>query len=240
VGPRIYRATSTNAWVVGVSVPFFETRGGEAVFAGLLVFSVDIGNFEFLAVDGQPAQDRFAVLVDARDPNNGGRILLHPYFAHDTPRELGDPDPAAARPAIARDILRRMTGDWRLVYRDPLSEAPGGSAYRGLWIAAAQPVRLPGEAAKATVQEGGTEGLVVLVQERSDVAMGPVSHLGQGLRADALLALLAMGVALVALWFFALRARSSRLDRTETPEPAPGPRPLRDRSTLSESGPSHG
>ena len=241
-----FRSTTTNAWRLGVSTPLFETRadGEQPLFVGVLVLSVDIGNFEFLTVEGQPARDRFAVLVDARTRGGSrpgdGRILLHPYFA-----EVARPDPNDPRPALSpwieRGLLRRMTQDWRLAYHDPLARAPGGATYRGAWIAAAQPLGLP-SAPAAPAEASWPDALVVLVQERSEAATGPVVQLGTQLMHEGLAALLAIAFTVAALWLFVLRGRSPRGDRSLAHNPAApiGPRPLRDRSTLSETGPDHG
>ncbi len=249
-GPNLsapFRSTTTKDWRVGVSVPIPEPDG--KTFAGVLVFSVDIGNFDFLTVANQPHADRFAVLVDARPAEGGGRITLHPYFADVAPADLvdrpGEPSAASVRasvrPVIDRETLVRMTRDWRLGYRDPLASAPGGEAFAGVWIAAAQPLALPRAAPLPSGQPARElEGLVVLVQERAGAATGPVNELGRRLVAEGVLAVVAIGLTVAALWFWVLRerVRPERLPARKTP--AASPRPLRDRSTLSESGPSHG
>jgi hypothetical protein len=220
-----YRSTTTNGWRVGVATPLQRSRGGTPSFAGVLVFSVDLGDFDLLAVDGQPARDRFAALVDVREGEGGGRIVLHPYFADLAGGEGAGP-PERARPLVDRQLLGRLSEEWRLSYRDPLGDEPGGAAYRGPWIAAAQPLHLPGPA-----------GLVVLVQERSDAATAPVEALGSKLLREGALALLAVGLAMAGLWLLALRARTGRAERAPASETATtvGPRALRDRSTLSEA-----
>ena len=243
-----FRSTTTSAWRVGVSIPLHETIDGRARLAGVLVLSVDLGNFDYLAVAGQPPQDRladrFAVLVDARpgsaDGAAGGRITLHPYFAYFAALAEGAPLPAL----VDGERLARMTWDWRLDYHDPLAAGPGGAAYQGAWIAAAQPLRLPELAgppgARADARAGGMQGLVVLVQERAAAATGPVRQLGRRLVSEGLLAIAAILFTVATLWFFALRTRSGRTPRAEgrvTRGPA-APRPLRERSTLSETGPT--
>jgi hypothetical protein len=224
-----YRSTTTKAWRVGVATPLFEREGGRSVFVGVLVFSVDLGDFDLLAVDGQPARDRFAALVDLREGEGRGRIVLHPYFADVAADNPDRPD--RARPFVDQALLRRMTDDWRLAYRDPFGDEPGGAAYQGLWIAAAQPLHLP-----------SPEGLIVLVQERSDAATGPVEALGSKLLREALLALSVIALAMGTLWLLALRARATRAERAQAHDPTAtaGPRPLRDRSTLSETDGDHG
>ena len=231
-----FRSTTTRGWRVGVSIPLMGEQRGQKVVLAVLVFSVDIGNFELLvAGDQPPAQpgDRFAVLVDMRGGQQAGRITLHPFLADVAPEDPNEPR-GAGRPFIDADSLTRMTGDWRLDYQDPLGNAPGGAAYQGVWIAAAQPVSLPG-----TLQGASRpEGLVVLVQERAAAAIGPVERLGRRLVVEGLLALLAVGLTVSALWFFALsgRWRADRPEQRGTAAPARDkPRPLRDRSTLSES-----
>jgi hypothetical protein len=232
----VFRSTTTRGWRVGVSVPLHE-RGGQPTFLGVLVFSVDVGDFDFLATGGEdrPVGDRFAVLVDARGGQGQGRILSHPYFADSRsvdPAELS----GAARPLIEVGLLERMTQDWRLAYRDPLGRAPGGAAYGGTWIAAAQQLHVPASAP----EPAGAPGLMVLVQERADGATGPVERLGRRLVTDGVLALVAIAATVGVLWFLALGGRWRRARVAADPAPAsPGPRALRDRSTLSEAS-EHG
>jgi hypothetical protein len=225
-----------------VSTPLYLDRLGQRVFAGVLVLSVDIDNFDFLAASNQPAHDRFAVLVDARDAGRGARITLHPYFSEVGPIDPNDSTGPEINALIDRDLLRGLTLDWRQAYHDPLGQAPGGTAYKGLWIAAAQPIRLLGDSVDPTAPERGPGGLVVLVQERSGAATAPVEQLGSRLVLEGVLALLAIGLTVAALWYFALRGRWPRPDRADehVPLTATGPRPLRDRSTLSETGRSRG
>jgi hypothetical protein len=162
--------------------------------------------------------------------------VLHPYFADLGPVDPNDPRRRGAHPFVDRAMLERMTRDWRVAYQDPLGQAPGGAAYQGAWIAAAQPFRLPGSGAG-----GLPEQMMVVVQERSAAATGPVEQLGRHLVGEGLLAVLAIALTVAALWFIVLRGRAGR-DRPAPSEPALAvdPRPLRDRSTLSESGPEHG
>jgi eukaryotic-like serine/threonine-protein kinase len=234
-----FRSTTTRGWRVGVAIPLRD--GPTESFGGVLVFTVDVGQFDFLmpGAQEQPMGDRFAVLVDARGGQGNGRILFHPYFGDG--RAVSPTDPTnATPPLIDVELLKRMTWDWQLAYRDPLGLVPAGTAYRGSWIAAAQQLQLPGEA-PAAADPGGSPGLVVVVQERADAATGPVERLGRRLVTDGVLALVTIGLTVAGLWFFALRGRARR-DRTET-SPAPassGPRPLRDRSTLSEASADHG
>jgi hypothetical protein len=230
-----YLSTTANAWRVGVTAPLFEVQDDQSVFAGVLVLSVDFGRFDFLA-QPQAGRDRFAVLVDLRPGEPAGRIVLHPYFADLGPMDPNDPRRSRAHPFVDRAVLERMTGDWRLAYQDPLGQAPGGAAYRGAWIAASHPLRLPGTGT------GLPEGMMVLVQERSAAATGPVVQLGRHLVGEGVLAVLAIALTVAALWFIVLRGRAGRADRPPPTEPAPAmdPRPLRDRSTLSESGPDRG
>src|SRR4029079_1621234 len=49
----VFRSTTTRGWRGGVSVPLYEPRGGQQAFLGVLVFSVDVGDFDFLATGGE-------------------------------------------------------------------------------------------------------------------------------------------------------------------------------------------
>ena len=62
----------------------------------MLVLSVDFGRFDFLA-EPQAGRDRFAVLVDVRQGEAAGRIVLHPYFADLAPVDPNDPRAASGR-----------------------------------------------------------------------------------------------------------------------------------------------
>jgi hypothetical protein len=227
-----WESSTTRHWRVGVSVPLLAGAGPGAArpFLGVLVFSVDVGDFDFLSTAGHAGADRFAVLVDGRHGQAGGRILHHPAF---TRQGTGDPQESARAgplPLVPREVLDRARGDAPLAYEDPLGLVPGGEAYRGAWIAAAQPLAL---------QAPG--GLVVLVQERADAVTRPVELLGRGLVGEGLLALLAIAIAVPALWFVALARRESRAAAPAARArgaAAPPPAALRDRSTISEnSGP---
>jgi hypothetical protein len=233
-----FRSTTTRGWRVGVSMPLHD---GDA-FAGVLVFSVDVGEFDFLAAgaEEQPVGDRFAVLVDGRAGQGSGRILFHPYFADGRAVNPLDTD-AVEPPHIDIDLLERMTWDWQLAYRDPLGLRADGSAYRGTWIAAAQQLHVPAGTGAAAPELRGSPGLMVLVQERADAATGPVERLGRRLVTDGVLALVAIGATVGGLWFLALRGRSRRAGgQVSAATPSPGPRPLRDRSTLSEASAGNG
>jgi hypothetical protein len=232
-----FRSTTTRGWRVGVSTPLFRTDGGRRVLAGVLVLSVDIGNFDFLAVEDHPPHDRFAVLVDARASHGGGRIVLHPYFDDSATPDPAEPDAGARRPVIDIGLLDRLGRDWRLDYHDPVAQTPGAEVYRGSWIAAAQPVQLPG----ALPDQPAAPGLMVLVQERANAVTGPVEQLGRRLMADGAFALSVIAVTLASLWLLAWRGRWPRLARAGA-RGAPlttTPRPLRERSTLSETSSEH-
>ncbi len=219
-----FESSTTNRWRMGVSAPLL---GDGNVFAGLLVFSVDVGDFEFLRVAEQPVNDRFAVLLDAQGGQGSGRILLHPGLARAAPSDPNEPVREGPFPLVSRSVIERLASDFRFEYEDPLGDTPGGRAYRGTWIAAAQAVTLHPR-----------DGLVVVVQERSDAATGPVEDLGRRLLTEGLLALLAIAVAVPVLWFVALGRREARADAHDgQPRAGAPPRPsaLRDRSTISET-----
>jgi hypothetical protein len=219
-----FESSTTNTWRLGVSVPLLDEAGA---FAGLLVYSVDAGDFEFLRVAERPVKDRFAVLVHASGGQDTGQILLHPALAQAT---SGDPQEGRREgplPRVGRELLERMTHDWSLAYEDPLGDTPAGLAYRGTWIAAAHPLNLH-----------PSDGLMVVVQERSDAVTRPVEELGRHLFVEGLLALLAIGATVSVLWLVALGRREARADaHDERPRAgaAHPPRALRDRSTISDT-----
>ncbi len=121
-----FRSTTTDAWRVGVTAPLFDSQDDQAVFAGVLVLSVDFGRFDFLA-EPQAGRDRFAVLVDVRQGEAAGRIVLHPYFA--------DPVDPTWDPQRVPNPRSGYGGEARLRHRIPGPEGRSRSSTGRCWSA---------------------------------------------------------------------------------------------------------
>ena len=140
-----FRSTTSRAWRLAVSAPV--VIGG--VQRGVMVLTVDMGNFEFLNVE----DDRFATLVDLRTGGDFGRILVHPHFVDtggDTTVSTGVSSdipvdiPADVPTDVPVDVLRALETDWRMDYQDPIGKLPGAGKYDDRFLTAAQPMYMPG------------------------------------------------------------------------------------------------
>jgi hypothetical protein len=153
---QVFVSQFTNQWVVVVSTPIMD---GDR-FLGVFGVMIESGKFVKLPGNeiGRPdgsSDDRFAVLVDAREINRG-RILQHPSFSN-------IPEPAR------RELLDRSQFPESAVeldgwtthrnYRDPLA-ADHRKDTR--WLAAQQTVEVRGQ----------QSGLAVIVQENYDHLVG--------------------------------------------------------------------
>jgi hypothetical protein len=188
---QVFVSRFTNQWVVVVSTPVRE----DDRFLGVVGMMIELGKFVELPGSelGQPAASgasRFAVLVDARDGNQG-QILQHPLYgalSASTRRELLDLSQKTGY-AVA-------LGQWTTSsdYRDPFSRASRRYARR--WLAAQAPVEVRSQ----------PTGLIVIVQEGYDDLIGDA--LGQLKSTLILLSIATVGLVAIfvaPLWWLVLR-----------------------------------
>jgi hypothetical protein len=208
---------------VAISTPLYHDEGDDEVFDGVLVLTVNLGDFEFFRTNNARSRDRFAVLVDGRKGDDTGTILQHPLFDHFL-REQGRLPEEFLQYRVPEELLEQGSAK---IYDDPLARHPlvrelnSGNPYPSEWIAAAASVRTPG----AEEGERGS-GLVVLVQEDYQRVISPVQQLGRRLVREGLLALLVVIVASGLLWWFVVRlfrdpTAGSRRHVDGTPESTP-------------------
>jgi len=192
----VFKSSTTKMWKVAISTPLYHEEGDRDVFDGVLVLTVNLGDFEFFRINQEQNLQRFAVLVDGREGEDTGKILQHPLFDRllDSRGRLPEQFPEYRVPETL------LTGSSGQIYRDPLSQHEAGKEFAQQWIAAAAPVRTPGSA-----NGDPTTGLMVLVQEDYDRVISPVQDLGRRLVREGILALCVIVVASVALWYFVLR-----------------------------------
>ena len=153
-----FKSSTTKKWKVAVSTPLYDRTAAEPRFLGILAVTFNIGDFAVFRTQHAPS-DYFAVLIDNRPGDRRGTVLQHPLFQE---------QPPAQDFKVPLPQLHRVGTEPVYDYRDPLAEAPGGEAYRGDWIAATQPVGLPGRNQIHNGQRHDTD-LLVLVQ----VSAGP-------------------------------------------------------------------
>jgi hypothetical protein len=183
-------------WSVAFSVPVMGD-GPEPKPAGVVGLTIDLSE----AAPG--SADRFAVLIDTRPDeknNRRGLILRHPYWA----KMKGDPNPplyyadavvqwADAATAKRDDMLPFENA---AEYVDPVSmpdaDTPGIRDYTGAWLASVYRVRVGPEKIDT--------GWVVLVQERRDEALQPVSDLKWRLGYVGLVAVVLVLILVALMW----------------------------------------
>ena len=104
----------------------------------MFVITVNLGDFQLL--QSRYGTNQVAVLVEARSGPTLGTILQHPMI--ETRRRNGA-DMTGERYQIPPDLMARLFDGRDVDYLDPLSNADGGDAYDGQWIAAMHSVSLP-------------------------------------------------------------------------------------------------
>jgi eukaryotic-like serine/threonine-protein kinase len=216
----VFQSSTTKKWKVAIARPIWRSdpvHENEDIIAGLLVITLNLGDFEFFKSVQIQGEDRFAVLVDARPGNNTGSILQHPLFDQVLAR-------GESLPETFQELRVPLLKDGTLAenaYGDPLGNDPLGALYAREWLAAAAPVRnVNGD------KNVSTAGLVVLVQEDYVAVINPVRELGRRLVREGILALTVVVLVTVLLWLFVLRiVRETRMkpallvptDRMRTP-----------------------
>lgn len=189
-----FKSTTTETWRVAVSTPVYDPTSSDREFLGVIAFTINVGDFAIFRSNHEPT-DYFAVLIDNREGERKGTILQHPMFKA---------EPPAQDYKVTDRQLARIRNEPDYKYRDPLAEAPGGEACAGDWIAAAEPVRLPGRGLETGNRASSTD-LIVLVQLGADAATAPVDKLGHRLALVGMLALAVVIIVIVALWLVVLR-----------------------------------
>jgi hypothetical protein len=204
----VFLSSATNTWKVAISTPIVKNRGGDdEEFLGVIALTVEMGR---LLREFQGTDNRFAVLVENHDGPYKGVILQHPLFEE----ILESKDSGGKLPASFNSYRVRLddngADDVHLEthYADPLGQdAAGREKYARPWIMAQAPVKLRRGPIAADGQATPIDtGWVVLVQEDYESALDPVHALGKRLVREGLTALSAVGVTIVALWFFVVRS----------------------------------
>ncbi len=217
-----FKSSTTKKWKVAISTPVYDRTPAESKFLGILAVTFNIGDFAVFRTPHTPS-DYFAVLIDNRPGDRRGTVLQHPLFQGQPPaQDFNVPLPQ----------LQRMGSQAVYDYLDPLAEAPGGEAYRGDWIAATQPVGLPGRNQIPNGQRLDTD-LLVLVQVSAQAATWPVHQLGRRLAWDAAAALAVVVLVVIALWVIVFRISGDRVGPAERKSPTPPElTPPHDQTTL--------
>lgn len=233
----VFKSSTTKRWKVAIAAPIFRealredlTGTGEKDFMGILVFTVNLGDFEFFRTTMSPDHDRFAVLVDGREGSDAGTVLQHPL--HDElltelpslPESLFDPEYR-----VPADLIRGKGRE----YDDPLGKFPDNlglaERYARRWVAAASRVRSP-RAAAGTADSG----LVVLVQSDYQSVVRPARRLGQQFVRNSSWMLVVMAAVSLGLWYIVVRTfREPRAGLKRPATPMPESTPLHGMTTIA-------
>ena len=224
-----FKSTTTNRWKIAVSTPISvkrksaDEKGPDRLTEGLLVLTINIGDLQLLASERQQreassdeskldAQDHpnrqfsgFAVLVDGHEGEREGTILQHPFFATwaDSNASNSQSD-SELRFKIDQTMLRKLKEEGTYKYIDPISKQPGGEAYQGAWIAAMEKVEIARKGTDEFERKQSTS-LMLLVQIPADSITVPIGMMGQKLAKLFLYAVIALLLAIAALWLIVSR-----------------------------------
>jgi hypothetical protein len=235
----VFRSTSQGTWKIGISRPIYrDTNDGEE-FAGVLVLTVNLGDFDVSNTGLAPSRERFAVLVDGRPGDDQGTLLQHPLF-----KELEKAGRRVEEKLLGPDFrvpAALLAGEGSDAYYDPLGRyraerGPGDTGatlaakreleqlarqYDGRWLAAAATVLPPIGAA-----ENSRSGLVVLVQNDYQAVVQPAQQLGRQFITNSFWMFVVMVTVSLSLWYIVVRMfrePTARLGRAATPVPESTP-----------------
>lgn len=197
----IFKSSSQKTWKVAISTPLYRGEGREE-FIGVLVYTINVGDFAFFRTENGIAQSHYAVLIDGRPGPSRGSILQHPLFGRIARQGEKLPEELLGM-RVPQEVLDNKTGR---LYSDPLGQHPRGKDFSQHWIAAAASVRAPSVPGVAYAPKTEDTGLDVLVQSDYDQAIAPVRQLSQRLLRNIVLMLSVVVIAGIAVWALALRA----------------------------------
>lgn len=230
----VFFSNSQKTWKVAVSTPILRGSSSNEQFEGILVLTVDLGDFNVSAAMSA-AQGQFLVLVDARAGEYQGVIIHHPLF-----EKLAASGKAVPQAVLGRDYrvpAELLHGKSDPAYHDPLSRFPSdqrlAQEYAGRWLAASAPVLPPIGAA-----EHSESGLVVLVQSDYHAVVRPSRQLGQQFIRNSFWMFVVMTTVSLSLWYIVVRMfREPRAGLTRPLTPVPESTPFHGQTTVPISRP---
>lgn len=228
----VFFSSSQKRWKIAISSPIVREREGERRFEGILVLTVDLGDFEISQAAAAGDHGQLLVLVDARLGLEHGVILHHPLFDKLTgggkflPSELLKPEFRVPEALIH--------GEQQSDYRDPVgrfSDREGlAKPYDRRWLAASAPVLPPVGAG-----ENSESGLVVLVQSDYQTVVRPARELGQQFVRNTFWMFVVMLSVSLTLWYIAVRMfREPRAGLNRPATPVPPSTPAHDLTTTTQ------
>lgn len=229
----VFFSSSQKRWKIAISSPIIRERDGAKIFEGILVLTVNLGDFEISqAAAAEEDHEQLLVLVDARLGLDHGAILHHPLFDKLTgsgkflPSELLKPEYRVPEKLIHGEPLND--------YRDPVGrfhDREGlAKPYDRRWLAASAPVLPPVGAG-----ENSESGLVVLVQSDYQSVVRPARQLGHQFVRNMIWMFVVMSSVSLSLWYIAVRmVREPRAGLNRPATPVPPSTPAFDLTTMSQ------
>lgn len=238
----VFLSNTQQKWKVAVSTPIYRedpNKPGQQNFEGILVLTLNLGDFEISRSELSPAHDRFAVLVDGRGGDDQGTILQHPLH-NELQQQLGFLPQEFFGPEYRVPAALLAAGSGAL-YDDPLSRYPAANAQRNpqikeltrlydrQWLAAGAPVLPPIGAG-----QNSQSGLVVLVQSDYQSVVRPARQLGQQFVKNSFWMLVVMAAVSLGLWYIVVRTfREPRAGLKRPATPIPESTPLHGMTTIA-------
>jgi eukaryotic-like serine/threonine-protein kinase len=214
-----FLSTTTRRWKIAVCTPIFvpdENDSDSKSVKGVLVLTINLGNFELISSskskstkddnsEASPKEDVIAVLVDGHDGDREGTLLQHPLLQ--TLSHQSDPNVANEIFRIDPEQMKPLQEHGLFEYQDPVARHKLGKDFEGNWIATMRHVDISRRRNQSddAMEQKALTNLYVLVQERSNTAVAPVSELVGKLSREGRFAFLSIIGLIAALWFFVFR-----------------------------------
>ncbi len=215
-----FLSTTTRRWKIAVCTPIFapdDNDSDSVSVKGVLVLTINLGNFELISSSktksakndnstSRPNEDVIAVLVDGHDEGDReGTLLQHPLLQ--TLSNQSDPKLANEIFRIDPEQMKPLQENGMYEYQDPVAKHKLGKEFEGNWIATMRHVDISRRRFQSdAMEQKDLTNLYVLVQERSNAAVAPVSELVGKLSREGRFAFLSIIAMIAALWFFVFRA----------------------------------
>jgi hypothetical protein len=196
----IFKSTSQGTWKVAVSTPIYRGEGKEE-FIGVLVYTINVGDFAFFRSEEEMNERQFAVLVDGRPGPTRGTILQHQLFGKIAAQGGKFPEELLTM----RVPEKVLDGKDDQLYSDPLGQHLLGKEYDQPYIATAVSVRAPSVPGVAYNPKTEDTGLDVLVQSRYQDIVQPVRELSERLLRNIVLMLAVVIITGIGVWALAVR-----------------------------------
>ena len=227
----VFLSRSQKVWKVAFSTPIFSDTAGQRQFAGVLVLTVNLADFDVSTAGMGKGHEQFLVLADGRQGEDRGKVLHHPLFDELAAKKRAVPEQLlGSEYRVSKELL---SGEGTLNYEDPLGKyaatEPLAKPYDRRWLAASAPVLPPIGAG-----ETSESGLVLIVQSDYDSVVRPAQQLGQQFVKNSFWMFIVMITASLSLWYIVVRTfREARAGLKRPASPMSASTPVADLTTIA-------